>query len=136
MYRNQDWYGGFEFSYDMSAPNVAHLEPQRGGCCTVMPYFVGEILEIPLTTIQDYPLFQILNDYSIDLWKEQLQLIHKRNGLISFICHPDYLINANARRVYEQLLDHLRNMAETDKIWTALPGDVDRWWRARDQMKL
>ena len=37
MYRNQDWYDVFEFSYDMSVPNVAHLDPMRGGCCTVMP---------------------------------------------------------------------------------------------------
>ena len=41
MYRNLDWYDAYEFSYDMSVPNVAHLEPQRGGCCTVMPFFVG-----------------------------------------------------------------------------------------------
>ncbi|MGB0002059.1 MAG: hypothetical protein WBQ04_18225, partial [Candidatus Acidiferrales bacterium] len=47
MYRNQDWYDAFEFSYDMSVPNVAHLEPTRGGCCTVMPYFVGKIVELP-----------------------------------------------------------------------------------------
>ncbi|MFL4245770.1 hypothetical protein, partial [Escherichia coli] len=57
MYREQQWYDAFEFSYDMSVPNVAHLEPQRGGCCTVMPYFIGKILELPLTTIQDYSLF-------------------------------------------------------------------------------
>ncbi len=48
MYREQGWFGAFEFSYDMSVPNAAHLEPQRGGCCTVMPYFVGNILELPL----------------------------------------------------------------------------------------
>ena len=51
MYREQDWFDAFEFSYDMSVPNAAHLEPQRGGCCTVMPYFVGNILELPLTTV-------------------------------------------------------------------------------------
>ena len=60
MYREQGWFGAFEFSYDMSVPNAAHLEPQRGGCCTVMPYFVGNILELPLTTVQDYTLFHIL----------------------------------------------------------------------------
>ncbi|HVB59215.1 MAG TPA: hypothetical protein VNE63_22650, partial [Candidatus Acidoferrales bacterium] len=86
-----DWYDAFEFSYDMSVPNVAHLEPQRGGCCTVMPYFVGKILELPLTTIQDYSLFHILGDYSIDLWKQQIDLIMQRNGPVSFITHPDYL---------------------------------------------
>ena len=136
MYRNLDWYDAYEFSYDMSMPNVAHLEPQRGGCCTVFPYFVGKILEIPLTTCQDYSLFQILNDYSIDLWKQQVALIRKRNGLISFIAHPDYLMNSQARRVYESLLGYLRQIVEHDKVWMALPGEVDKWWRARSQMKL
>ena len=136
MYRNLDWYDAYEFSYDMSMPNVAHLEPQRGGCCTVFPYFVGKILEIPLTTCQDYSLFQILNDYSIDLWKQQIALIQKRNGLISFIAHPDYLMNSQARRVYESLLGYLRQIVEHDKVWMALPGEVDQWWRARSQMKL
>jgi hypothetical protein len=136
MYRNQDWYDVFEFSYDMSVPNVAHLEPMRGGCCTVMPYFVGKIVELPLTTAEDYSLFHILNDYSIDLWKQQLDLIRGRNGLMSFITHPDYLIERRARNVYESLLDYLRQMLAREKIWAPLPGDVDLWWRARSQMQL
>jgi len=136
MYRNLDWYDAYEMSYDMSMPNVAHLEPQRGGCCTVFPYFVGKILEIPLTTCQDYSLFQILNDYSIDLWKQQLALLRKRNGLMSFIAHPDYLIDAGARKVYESLLQYLQQTVQREKIWMALPGEVDQWWRARSQMHL
>src|SRR5260370_19287767 len=136
MYRNQDWYDAFEFSYDMSVPNVAHLEPQRGGCCTVMPYFIGTILELPLTTSQDYAVFQILNNYSIDLWKEQIAQIRRRNGLISFITHPDYLVERRARAVYESLLAHLQETCDHQGIWEALPGEVDRWWRARSRMKL
>jgi|SRR5215472_1738597 len=136
MYRNQDWYDAFEFSYDMSVPNVAHLEPMRGGCCTVMPYFVSRILELPTVTSQDYSLFHILKHYSIDLWKQQLALIRERNGLMSFITHPDYLIERRARNVYELLLDYLRQMIERDKVWTALPGEVDSWWRARNKMQL
>ncbi len=77
MYRKQEWYDHFEFAYDMSVPNVAHLEAVRGGCCTVMPYFVGKILELPLTTAQDYSLFHILNNYSIELWKRQLVMIKR-----------------------------------------------------------
>ena len=92
MYREQGWFDAFEFSYDMSVPNAAHLEPQRGGCCTVMPYFVGNILELPLTTTQDYSLFHILDDYSTTLWKEQIRVISQHHGLISVIAHPDYLI--------------------------------------------
>ena len=136
MYRNQDWYDAFEFSYDMSVPNVAHLEPMRGGCCTVMPYFIGKIVELPLTLAQDYSLFHIMDDYSIDLWKQQLTLLRKRYGLMSFITHPDYLIERRARNVYEALLDHLRQIVRKEKIWVACPGEIDAWWRARHDMKL
>jgi hypothetical protein len=136
MYRNLDWFDAFEFSYDMSVPNVAHLEPQRGGCCTVMPYFVGKILEIPLTTSQDYSVFNILEDYSIGLWKKQISMILQRNGLMSFLSHPDYLIDAKPRQVYESLLAHLRKVCDSNNVWHALPGELDQWWRARSQMKL
>jgi hypothetical protein len=136
MYRNQDWYDAFEFSYDMSVPCVGHLEPQRGGCCTVMPYFIGKILEIPLTAVQDYSLFHILNNYSIDLWKEQFALIKQKHGLMSFIVHPDYVFERRARKVYEALLEYLRHLITDEKVWMALPGEVDRWWRARNEMKL
>lgn len=136
MYRRLDWYDAYEFSYDMSLTNVAHLEPKRGGCCTLFPFFIGEILELPLTTSQDYSVFHILNDYSIALWKQQIGLIRQCNGLMSFIAHPDYLIDRRARRVYEMLLEYLRQLIAVEKIWAPLPGDVDRWWRARSRMKL
>jgi hypothetical protein len=136
MYRNQDWYDSFEFSYDMSVPSVAHLEPQRGGCCTVMPYFIGKILELPLTTIQDYSLFHILGHYSIDLWKKQIDLIMQRHGLLSFITHPDYLIEKRAQGIYSELLSYLAQLRTEKHVWGALPSEVNRWWRNRQQMQL
>jgi hypothetical protein len=136
MYRNLAWLSAFEISYDMSVPNVAHLEPQRGGCCTVMPYFIGNILELPLTTAQDYSVFNILEQFSIDLWKQQISLILQHNGLISLLSHPDYLIDRKSRAVYEVLLAHLRQVCDDNNVWHALPGEVDRWWRARSQMNL
>lgn len=136
MYRNQDWYEALDISYDMSVPNVAHLEPQRGGCCTVMPYFIGNILELPLTTIQDYSLFHILGDYSIDLWKQQIDLIAQRHGLVSFITHPDYLIKKRAQSVYVDLLAHLARLRAENKLWITLPAEVNRWWRNRSRMLL
>ena len=136
MYRMLDWYEAYEFSYDMSLTNVAHLEPKRGGCCTVFPFFLGKILELPLTTSQDYSIFHILNDYSIDLWKKQLDLIRQRHGLMTFLTHPDYLIEPRARKVYELLLGYLREMIDREKIWAALPREVDQWWRTRSQLRL
>ncbi|MGB2637113.1 MAG: hypothetical protein WAM58_24505 [Candidatus Acidiferrum sp.] len=136
MYRNLDWYDSFEFSYDMSVPNVAHLERQRGGCCTVMPFFVRNILEIPLTTSQDHSVFNTLEQYSIELWKKQISVLLKRNGLISFLTHPDYLIDLKPRGVYDSLLAYLRKICDRHNVWHALPGELDRWWRARNHMKI
>ena len=136
MYREQDWFQAFEFAYDMSVPNAAHLEPQRGGCCTIMPYFVGNVLELPLTTVQDYSLFHILEDYSTTLWKQQIQTIKSHHGLISVIAHPDYLIGAREREVYVELLRHLAELRDRDGVWVALPGEINRWWRNRQQMTL
>jgi hypothetical protein len=136
MYRNQDWFDAFAFSYDLSVPNVAHLEPQRGGCCTVMPHFIGNIVELPLTTAQDFSLVHILQEDTIDLWKRQIDLIRKRNGLISFNIHPDYVREHRVRKLYEALLDYLRDMVARENIWSPLPRDVDQWWRVRSQMHI
>jgi hypothetical protein len=136
MYRDQECFDLFEFSYDMSVPNVAHLEPQRGGCCTVMPYFIGKILELPLTTTQDYSLFHILDDYSIKLWRQQTESILQKNGLVTFLTHPDYLVETRALEVYRELLTYLSALRAARRVWMGLPAEVDRWWRNRAQMTL
>ena len=136
LYRNQMWFDQLKFSYDMSVPNVAHLEPQRGGCCTVMPYFVGDLLELPVTTTQDYALFNYLNEYSIDLWRRQIDIIMEQHGLVSFIVHPDYITKPREWNVYKSLLAHLAQLRGEKKLWIPLSGEVDRWWRQRAKMTL
>ena len=136
MYRNLDWYAELDFSYDMSVPNVAHLDPQPGGCCTVMPYFVGNQLELPLTTTQDYSLFNILGSRSIDLWKQQIDLILEKHGLLSFNIHPDYVKTPPFNGIHESLLEYLKQICEERNIWIALPDEVNKWWRARREMQL
>lgn len=136
MYRNADWLAALDAAYDMSVPNVAHLEAQRGGCCTVFPYFIGGTLELPLTTTQDYSLFHILGDFSIQLWKRQIALIMEKHGLVSFIVHPDYVVETEPLAVYKTLLDYISRLREKHNIWVALPREVNKWWRQRDQMRL
>jgi hypothetical protein len=136
LYRRPDWYQAFDFSFDMSIPNTAHLDPQRGGCCTIMPYFIENILELPVTTTQDYMLFHLLEERSTDLWKRQVELITEKNGLVSFIVHPDYLISHEVKSIYKDLLLHLREVQAQRRIWVTLPSEVDRWWRTRSKMQL
>ena len=136
LYRNIDWYHALDFSYDMSVPNVAHLDPQRGGCCTVFPFFNGKMLELPVTMSQDYSLYHILNDYSIGVWKQQISLIREKHGLMQMIVHPDYNIDPAARRVYAELLSYLSDLRAQGETWIALPGDVAAWWRLRSKLCL
>jgi len=136
LYRKAKWLGALRFDYDMSIPNVAHLDPQRGGCCTVMPYFIDDILELPVTTAQDYSLFYILNRYSLDLWKQQIDLIRQKHGLISFIVHPDYLTNTRANAVYYELLSYLSELRTHKQVWLTRPGELNDWWRQRAQLQI
>jgi hypothetical protein len=136
LYRKQVWYDALKCSYDMSVPNVAHLDPQRGGCCTIMPYFLGDIVELPVTTTQDYTLFNILDDYSIRLWEQQSSIIMNRHGLMSFIVHPDYVMETRERRVYESLLDNLARLRRDENVWIPTPGEVNHWWRQRAKLTL
>jgi len=136
LYRRPEWYVDLDFSFDMSMPNVANLDPQRGGCCTVMPFFIGDVLELPLTTIQDYSLFHVLGEYSIDLWRTQLEMILAKNGLVSFLVHPDYVIQSETQAIYKDLLTMLVELRGRKAVWFALPHEIDSWWRARSRMSV
>lgn len=136
LYRREKWMQSLDFAYDMSVPNVAHLDPQRGGCCTVMPYFMGNLVEIPVTATQDYSLFHILGDYSTTLWEQQMAIIAGSHGLASFIIHPDYMIERQARSTYKALLALVAKARSCQNAWVAKPGEISDWWTARSRMRL
>jgi hypothetical protein len=120
----------------MSIPNAAHLEPQQGGCCTVMPFKLGHLVELPLTVTQDYALFRIFEDYSMDLWEREIQYLLRKHALINIIVHPDYIIDRRARNLYCMLLQRLADLRDRRKLWVPLPRDAARWWNMRSRMRL
>ncbi len=136
MYRNLRWFHALAFQYDMSVPNVAHLEAQQGGCCTVFPYFIGDLLELPLTTTQDYALFNILRQDSPDLWMRQIGIIREQNGLISILVHPDYIQDEHKSQLYRTLLTYLNQLRRKENVLIATPDEVNAWWRTRNQLRL
>ena len=136
LYRNIDWFDLLHFEYDMSVPNVGHLDPQHGGCCTTFPYFIGDLLEIPVTMTQDYSLFHILRNYNLDIWERQIEVILKKHGVMNFIVHPDYITDQREQSVYKSLLARLAELRKTDGLWTPLPRELNEWWRQRSRMKL
>jgi hypothetical protein len=89
-----------------------------------------------VTTTQDYSLFYILNDYSIRLWEQEISLIREKHGLLSFIIHPDYVVEEPRQRVYRDLLHRLSELRAQGETWIALPGEVAAWWRLRSKLNL
>jgi hypothetical protein len=65
-----------------------------------------------------------------------MEAVLKKNGLISLLVHPDYVIEQRARDVYRELLHFLRDLGSQEQLWFALPGEVDQWWRARSKMRI
>jgi peptidoglycan/xylan/chitin deacetylase (PgdA/CDA1 family) len=129
-YRVYEWLAELPVLYDASMPHSDPFEPQPGGCCTLWPYAIGDVVELPYTMSQDHTLFTLLEERSVDPWISQVEAIEQRHGLIQCVSHPDpgYLGDADKRALYVELLDAL---AERKGLWRPLPRDVALWWRRR-----
>lgn len=127
-HRNADWMPELGALYDSSFPDTDPFEPQAGGCCSILPYFLGDLVELPITLVQDHTLWEILREDTIDLWTRKSDWIVANGGLINLITHPDYLDTPARLRMYEDFLEYLSTQRDG---WYALPRDVAAWWRTR-----
>jgi hypothetical protein len=133
-HRNADWMHELPVEYDSSFPDSDPFEPQPGGCCSIMPFFFGDVVELPLTMMQDHTMFEILREPGIDRWTEKADWIMRNHGLITLNVHPDYVVEQRYLDRYEAFLAYLAE--RRDGGWHALPRDVARWWRQRDALTL
>jgi peptidoglycan/xylan/chitin deacetylase (PgdA/CDA1 family) len=131
-HRNPDWMPELGCLYDSSFPDTDPFEPQPGGCCSIFPFFLGDLVELPLTLVQDHTLFEILRADSIALWTDKSDWIIANHGLITLNTHPDYLDTPRRLRLYEEYLAYL---AAQQGGWLALPRDVAEWWRTRAELR-
>jgi hypothetical protein len=117
------------FEYDSSYTDTDPYEPQPGGCCTYLPYFNQDLVELPISLPQDHTLFAILQHPDADLWLRKARHVRDRHGLVVVLTHPDYALeDPRITEGYRQLLDEF---AADDTVWHALPRDVAAWWRQR-----
>jgi hypothetical protein len=130
-HRILNWIGELPVEYDCSMPHSDPFEPQPGGCCSLWPFFIGGVVELPYTLPQDHTLFTLLGHRTPDVWVEQAMRIEQEHGLIQCLTHPDpgYLGNARNRAMYTEFL---RAMADRSQVWRALPREIAAWWRLRD----
>jgi peptidoglycan/xylan/chitin deacetylase (PgdA/CDA1 family) len=116
------------FDYDSSYPDTDPFEPQAGGCCSWLPYFLGDVVELPITLTQDYTAFVLLRRPDESLWVEKTEVLRERGGLALLITHPDYMLDEPLLEAYRRFLARYRDDAE---VWKPLPREVSAWWRRR-----
>jgi peptidoglycan/xylan/chitin deacetylase (PgdA/CDA1 family) len=126
-----EWLADLPLDYDCSVPHSDPFEPIPGGCCSLWPFFIGDVVELPYTMPQDHTLFTLLGHHSTALWQEQLEKIERLHGLVEVLSHPDpgYLGDRSKRKLYVEFLDAVQERAT---LWKALPREVAKWWRQRD----
>ena len=127
--RNAQWMREMSFDYDTSFPDTDPYEPQPGGCCSVWPYFIGSMVELPLTMPQDHTIYEILGHDDLRIWEKKANWLASVGGLVQVNVHPDYMTLPNRLLQYEEFLT---NMMRRSGIWHALPRDIAGWWRDRD----
>lgn len=128
LHRNHEWMADLGFDYDSSCPDTDPFEPQRGGCCTWLPYFNGRVVELPITLPQDHTLFVILRGLGAVSWNDKTEFLRHRGGLALLDTHPDYLVDERIFHAYSLFLDRF---AADPTAWKALPCEVSSWWRCR-----
>src|SRR6266849_3533081 len=76
----------------------------------------------------------VIQDFNHDgqLFDNKEEFLRRANIII----HPDYVMAHDTLSVYESLLGHLRELRQKTRIWSALPAEVDLWWRARSKMSV
>ncbi len=116
------------FEYDSSYSDTDPYEPQPGGCCTYLPYFNQDMVELPITLPQDHTLFRILQNPGADVWIQKAQHLRERQGLALVLTHPDYARDQRLAGGYRELLETFHG---DDTVWHALPREVADWWRQR-----
>jgi hypothetical protein len=121
------------FDYDSSFSDTAPYEPQPGGCCTWLPYMIGDMVELPITLTQDHTLYELLGHRDETHWLEKAQFLRDRGGMALIITHPDYIGNPHLLASYGRFLEAF---ADDSTAWKALPREVSAWWRRRARSHL
>jgi glycosyltransferase involved in cell wall biosynthesis len=127
--------------YDASTFDTDPFEPQPDGMRTIFPFWVpgpngSGYVELPYTMVQDFTLFRVLGEESIDIWKRKLDWIVERGGMALINTHPDYMQFENCKKErdefpvsrYEELLRYVRDKY-SDSYWAATPKQVARYYR-------
>jgi peptidoglycan/xylan/chitin deacetylase (PgdA/CDA1 family) len=129
VHRNLDWLQMLDVEYDASCFDIDPYQAMPGGVGSIWPFMAGKLVELPYTMPQDHTLMVTLGEADDATWRAKFDYLVKRSGLVLMLTHPDYMNSLERRSVYRSFLEHAR---ERGDYWHALPREVARWWRNRE----
>ena len=144
MIRNHAWmHEHLDVDFCISTFDTDPFEPQPEGAGTIYPYWVQNdfskrpFLELPYTIVQDFTLFLLLGEKSVDIWRQKLDWIASRGGMALLNTHPDYMNFRNSPNGLEEypsslFCDFLKYTLRRYKesYWHALPSQVHDLFRS------
>jgi peptidoglycan/xylan/chitin deacetylase (PgdA/CDA1 family) len=95
-------------------------------------------VELPYTLPQDFTLFVLMREKTIDIWKKKLDWVAEKGGMALLITHPDYMNFEGGKcgmeeypvRFYEEMLDHIGNVYE-GQYWHVLTKEIVSFWKEK-----
>jgi len=141
MYHNLDMLQYLNVEYDASTFDTDPFEPQPDGVSTIFPFWVpgitnnGGCVELPYTLPQDFTLFILMKEQSIDIWKKKLDWIASNGGMALLLVHPDYMrfddkepeTDEYPAAYYIEFLEYIKKRY-AGEYWHALPKEIARFW--------
>jgi len=143
MQHNLEWILDLNIQYDISTYDTDPFEPQGGCIGTIFPFCIqgssGEkyYVEIPYTLPQDFTLFSLMGQTTIDVWVKKLDWIVEHGGMAHLKTHPDYFNfdNKNGHTeeypvsLYTNFLEYIKNKY-AGQYWHVLPKDMAQFYSA------
>ena len=141
MHHNLEWIKELKIEYDLSTFDTDPFEPQSDGVGTIFPFWVDGndpkrgYLELPYTLVQDFTLFILMKEKSINIWKKKIDWIAEKGGMALLNVHPDYISFDNKHLLeefpieyYSKFLKYVKTKYD-GQFWNALPSELCRFWK-------
>ncbi len=141
MLRNPEWIYELNVKHCTSTFDTDPFEPQSHGIGVIFPFYMKDkfcgkgYVELPYTLPQDFTLFILMKEQTIDIWKKKLYWIAKKGGMALFISHTDYM-NFDKQKndpeeypveYYLEFLKYIKAKYEGD-YYHALPMEIAKFW--------
>ncbi|MBE9503032.1 MAG: hypothetical protein IME96_02520 [Proteobacteria bacterium] len=143
MHNNLEWIQALDIEYDASTFDTDPFEPKSEGVATIFPFRVSSkddskgYIELPYTLPQDFTLFVMLQEKTIDIWKRKLDWVAEKGGMALITTHPDYMcfdgkkpsVEEYPAEYYREFLEYIKSRYE-GQYWQVLPRDLATYWKS------